>query len=84
MGGEYRIEIVGNRYFVIDPSDELLGSYSSEEGARENIERFKKQDAMWETANLLLDTAIKAHMEIHGVDRDTSCRTLKKAAELTE
>lgn len=84
MGGEYWIEIVGNRYFLIDPTGELSGSYSSEEAAREDIERFKKQDAMWETANLLLDAAIKAHMEIHGVDRDTSCRTLKEAAELTE
>jgi len=45
MSAEYRIEAVRERYFVIDPSGELAAVYSSEEAARENIERFKKQDA---------------------------------------
>ena len=80
MSAEYRIEVVGGRFIVIDPWDKQVGVYSSEAAAEENIARCKKQDEMRETAWLLWNTAVKAHMEIHGVDHETSCQMLKEAA----
>jgi len=34
---------------------------------------------MYETAKLLVDTAVTAHMEIHGVDRETAERWIRDA-----
>ena len=72
MSIEYRIEPVGSQFIVIDPWGEQVDRYPTEEAARQDIERHKVEDAMWETAKLLVDVAIKAHMEIHGVDRETA------------
>jgi hypothetical protein len=36
---------------------------------------------MYETAKQLVDTAVKAHMKIFGVDRETSRYLIKSAAE---
>jgi len=44
-------------------------------------ERCKKEDAMWETAKLMVDTAIKAHMRMHGVDRETARYWISSASE---
>ena len=73
MTNTYRIEPSGSHFIVIDPwGERLVEDYSTEEAAKQDIERCRKEDAMWETAKLLVDTAVKAHMEIHGVDRETS------------
>jgi len=40
------LNLSGTDIFVIDPSNEQVGVYDSEADARENIELFKKQDAM--------------------------------------
>jgi hypothetical protein len=39
---------------------------------------------MWETAKLLFDIAVKAHMQRHDVRRDTARRLLKDTAEVTD
>jgi hypothetical protein len=39
---------------------------------------------MWETAKSLVDIAIKAHMEMHNVDRETSRYWIQSAAEVTD
>jgi hypothetical protein len=31
-----------------------------------------KEDAMYETAKQLMDTAVNTHMQMHGVDRETA------------
>jgi hypothetical protein len=73
MTTEYRIEPAGPAYIVIDPwGEQLVHRYPTEDAARQDIERCKKEEAMWETAKLLVDTAIKAHMQIHDVDRETA------------
>lgn len=37
-----------------------------EDAAKQDIERWKKEDAMYETAKQLVDFAVKAHMEMFG------------------
>jgi hypothetical protein len=79
MTNDYRIEPVGSAFIVIDDLGEPVGRYPTEDAARQGIERCKKEDAMWETAKLLVDAAIKAHMQIHDVDRETSAYWINSA-----
>jgi len=72
MSTEYRIEPAGNQFSVIDLWGEQVDSYPTEDAARQDIERCKKKDTMRETAKLLVDAAIKAHMQMHDVDRETA------------
>jgi hypothetical protein len=81
---EYRIEPVGSQFIVIDPWNEIVGRYTSEEEAQQNIERCKKEDAISETARLLVDNAIKANMQLNGVDRETARRAIRDAAETSD
>ena len=55
---------------------------STEETAQQDIERCEQEDAMYETAKLLVDTAIKAHMQIHGVDRETARYWISSAMDV--
>ena len=51
---------------------------SSGDSARQgNIKRFKKEHAVSETAHLLMETAIKALMQLTGIDRDTAERAIR-------
>jgi hypothetical protein len=77
MDTDYRIEPVGSQYIVVDPWDEIVGRYTSEEEAQQNIERCKKEHAIAETASLLMGNAIKALMQLNGVDRDTAERAIR-------
>ena len=79
MNNDYRIKSDGPEFTVIDPWGERVDVYSTEDAARQDIERCKKEDAMWETAKLLVDAAIKAHMQIHDVDRETSSYWINSA-----
>jgi hypothetical protein len=84
MSTDYRIEPVGNQFIVVDPWGEQVDRYPTEDAARQDIERCKKEDAMWETAKLLVDAAIKAHIQIHDVDRETARYWVFSAAEATD
>jgi hypothetical protein len=73
----YKIETVGSQFIVVDPWDEIVGRYASEEETQRNIERCKKGHTIAETAHLLMENAIKALMQLNGVDRDTSERAMR-------
>ena len=77
MDINYRIEPVGSQYIVVDPWDEIVGRYTSAEEAQQSIERCKKEHAISETAHLLMENAIKALMQLNGVDRDTAERAIR-------
>ena len=80
MSTEYCIEPAGTGFIVIDPwGEQLVHTYPTEDAARHDIERCKKEEAMWETAKLLVDTAIKAHMQIHDVDCETASYWINSA-----
>jgi hypothetical protein len=77
MDIQHRIEFVGSQYIVVDPWDEIVGRYTSAEEAQQSIERCKKEHAISETAHLLMENAIKALMQLNGVDRDTAERAIR-------
>jgi hypothetical protein len=80
MSTEYRIEPIDNAFIVIDPwGEQLVHAYPTEDAARQDIERCKKEEAMWETAKLLVDAAIKAHMQMHDLDRKTAAYWINSA-----
>jgi hypothetical protein len=74
---DYRTEPIGSQYIVVDPWDEIVGRYTSAEEAQQNIERCKKEYAIAATAYLLVENAIKALMQLNGVDRDTAERAIR-------
>ena len=60
-----------------------MNTCATEDATKQDIERCKREDAMYESAKMLVDAAIKAQMQIHDVDRETALRLLKDAAEVT-
>ena len=85
MSDDYRIEPVGNAFIVIDPwGEQLVDAYPSQDAARQDIKRCKKEDAMYETAKQLVDIAIKTHMQMFEVDRETARYWVCSAAETAE
>jgi hypothetical protein len=57
----------------------VIGSFSIklEQEAQQNVERCKKEDAIAETAHLLVENAVKALMQLNGLDRDTAERAIR-------
>jgi hypothetical protein len=80
MTNDCRIEPAGSYFIVIDPwGDRLVHDYATAEAAEREIERCRREDAMWETAKLLVDIAIKAHMDVHNVDQKTASYWIRSA-----
>ena len=80
MSGDYRIVPSGEHFIVIDPWGERLADvFPTEEAAAVEIERCKKEDAMYDSAKKLVDSAIEAHMKKFGVDRETSSYWIRSA-----
>jgi hypothetical protein len=73
MTNDYRIEPAGSAFKVLGPWGEyLVDLFSTREAAQQDIDRCKKEDEMWETAQQLVDAAIEAHMQKFGIDRETA------------
>jgi hypothetical protein len=79
MSSEYRVQRSGSAFTVIDPWQEVVGTYPTLEAAAQDIERCISEDAMWETAKTLANAAIEAHMAMHGVDRQTAAYWVNSA-----
>ena len=85
MPAKYRIENSAEGQFsLIEDSGEELGFYETRDAAEQDMQRAMKDDAMWKMAQKLVVSAIKAHMEVHGVDRDTSRYWIRSAAEASD
>ncbi len=85
MDTEYRIEPAGSAFIVIDPwGERLVDTYSTEDAAKHDIERCKREDDMYETAQLLVDISVKTHMQRFAVDRKTALYWIRSATETTE
>ena len=84
MNAEYRIEPAVNEFAVIAPDGEGANGYATEDAAKQDIERWKKEEAMWEAAKTLMDNAIKSHMAKFGVDRETARYWINSAAGMNE
>lgn len=80
MKNNYRIEPDGNHFIVVDPwGEQLVDDFPTRKAAELDIERCKKEDRLCESAKLLVDTVVKAHMKINGVDRETAERWIRDA-----
>jgi len=77
LSNEYKIESVGRQFIVVDPWGEIVDRYPSEEEARQNIERCKREVAISDKAHLLVENAIKALMHLNGVDRGAAERAIR-------
>ena len=77
MSTEYKIETVGGQFIVVDPLGEIVDRYPSEEEARQNIERCKREVAISDKAHLLVENAIKALMQLNGLERETAERAIR-------
>ncbi len=64
MSNEYRVETAGREFAVIDPGGVRVGTYGTEHEAKPDVERCKRDDAMYETAKQLVDAAITAHAKM--------------------
>jgi hypothetical protein len=78
----YRIEPTGNQFVVIDSLDELVGNYDTEDAAKQSIAECMKEDAMYETAKLLVESAIRAHMEQFNVSREVAGYWIRSGCEV--
>jgi hypothetical protein len=81
---EYRIESAGSEFNVIDPRAVQVGRYATEQAAKKDMERCKREDAMYETAKQLVDTAMTAHVELFGISREAASYWIRSAAETVE
>jgi len=73
MSNEYRIEPADSSFIVIDPwGEQLVDAFKTEDPAKQDIERSKKEYEMFETAEQLVDIAVKAHMIQFGIDREAA------------
>ncbi len=78
---EYRIETSGNQFVVIDSLEEVVDRYDTEDAAKRSIEQCQKEDAMYETAKQLIESAVTAHMELFNVSREIAGYWIRGAAE---
>lgn len=77
----YRIEAAGSQFRLTDTDGQELGEYSTAEAANEELRRREKEDAMLDTAKLLINVAVKAHMQIYGSDRETALYWIRRASD---
>lgn len=69
---DYRIQSYGGHFTLIDPWGQRVDAvYPTKEAAEQDIERCRKE-SMHQTAKILVENAIRAHMELHRVDRETA------------
>jgi hypothetical protein len=80
----YRIEPARNGFVVIDGQQEIVGQYETRQEAQTSIEQCQEEDAVWETATLLIENSIQTLMAMHRVDRNWARYWICSAAECTE
>jgi hypothetical protein len=71
MTAGYRIEHTENRFTVFGPDDEGVAVHGTQEDAEQEVKRCLKEDAMYDAAKLMVEDAIRKHMEMFSVCRQT-------------
>jgi hypothetical protein len=80
MGDEYRIRPFGSQ-FEINNAGETVGAFQTEREAKHKIDVFVSDDAMWQSARLLVQAAISALMNMRHVDSRTAQYWIREAAD---
>jgi hypothetical protein len=81
MNPEYKIERTDNEFTVLGPDDESVAVLGTQEDAEQEVKRCLKEDAMYGGAKLVVEDAIKRHMEIFSVNRETACYWINAVTE---
>jgi hypothetical protein len=84
MNTAYRVEVAGSEFAVIDPWGQQVNTYATEELAKQDIERCKSEDLLYETAQQLVDLSVKTVMKMHSIDRQTALYWIRSATETTD
>ena len=85
MTAEFRIFPTSDGQFkVSDLENQPAGTFRTREEAEERVRRCTQDPEMWESAKLLIHTAVAAQMELHGVSRDIALYWVMSAAEIAQ
>ena len=83
MTAEFRIFPTSYGQFkVSDLENQPAGTFQTRKEAEERVGRCTQDPAMWDSAKLLIHSAIGAQMELHGVSRDIALYWVMGAAEI--
>jgi hypothetical protein len=81
MADEYRIRPVGSQFEIIDDAGERVAAFKTEREAEHEIDVLVSDDAMWESARLLVRVAVNALMNMRHVDNRTARYWIREAAD---
>jgi hypothetical protein len=71
MNADYQIKCAGRQFKVIDPwGEQLVDLFPTKEAAQKDIERCKREDALYEKAKQLAKIDIQAHAQKFRIDRE--------------
>ncbi len=79
---EYRIIEAQGQFTVMDSNEEQVGVYDSKDAAQAEIERCRKEDAVYARAKALVEDAVTTLMREYDLDREMACYWIGSAAEL--
>jgi hypothetical protein len=81
MKHAYRIEQTDQGFAVYDRWGVQIDVYKTEDDARKEVDEWKYEEAMRETAKHLVDIAVKTLMRVHNADPATARCWILNAAE---
>jgi hypothetical protein len=84
MNAGYRIEPTADKFTVFGRYDENVAVHSTRADAEEEIKRCLAEDARAEMARILVDSAIKSHMDMFRVDYATAREEIVHAAQVVD
>jgi hypothetical protein len=84
MNAGYRIEPTNDKFTVFGPYNQDVAVHSTREDAEEEIRRCLVEDARAEMARLVVESAIKMHMDMFCVDYETAREEIAHATEMVD
>jgi hypothetical protein len=80
----YRIESARHGFVVFDDQQEKVGLYETRQEAEESVQSCKKDDAVWETATLMIESDIMVLMKKFDISRKEAKYWIASAAECSD
>jgi hypothetical protein len=80
MNAEYKIAPQGNQFELLDDENHPLGIFGSVRQAETEVARRKRDDRRFETARLLVQTAVESLMKVHKISELTARYWIREAS----
>jgi hypothetical protein len=77
----HRIKPSGPRFLIIDQTGETVGVCKTEREAKSEIDVCKINDAMWDSARLLVKISVESLMKMRNVDSRATHYWIREAAD---